>query len=307
MFKGHSYEALCREATWVYQDKIFLGFGLVNFVHRGSYASLLAQNLGYSCDVGTKDINKIFCHRAVTPNFSYTGLEWAVTNPNYFKEGEKHYAKKNENAVKKAKGRGLNCGVERKLENLKFELEETNGLPVNAAISRIELLNIVNNFETSLGRCDGSSNAPRNNCFDFDWYENGDIEIGEYDNNELNGKGMIIFSKTSEYAGHIYEGNFLNYTKNGFGKYSFSKNEYYEGEFLDNKFQGEGKYQFPDGSFDIGQFANNKLNGLASKYDARGILVEHGIYKNDVLAKAVKKGKILMTRKTIKRTQKSIQ
>jgi hypothetical protein len=113
IFAGHTYEALCREATWIYKNK--LEFWDKNDwksdFQNGVYASLLAQHLGYDCDVGSNGADTIACHRAVLPNANFTSLEWQVTNPNYFQEGQKHYAVENQKHVKEAKRRGLSCGV----------------------------------------------------------------------------------------------------------------------------------------------------------------------------------------------------
>ncbi len=111
-YKGHSYEALCRQATWVYENKIhFWDIDWSSSFIDGSYASLLAQDLGYTCDVGSSDVNKIACHNAVSPNSSLTKLEWAISDPQYFKAEDKHLAKVAQNNIKNAKRRGLTCGV----------------------------------------------------------------------------------------------------------------------------------------------------------------------------------------------------
>ena len=105
MFAGHSYEALCHTATSVHTNKVEFRDknNWSSSFEKGTYASLLAQNLGYDCDVGSSDAGKIACHLAVFPNFSYTKLQWRGTDPNSYGEGNKHVAVENGKKIVKAK------------------------------------------------------------------------------------------------------------------------------------------------------------------------------------------------------------
>jgi hypothetical protein len=59
----------------------------------------------------------------------------------------------------------------------------------------------------------------------------------------------------------IYEGDFKNGIKHGFGKLSFANSDYYEGDFIDNKRTGKGKYFFKTGGIYEGDFFENKRHG----------------------------------------------
>ena len=125
--------------------------------------------------------------------------------------------------------------------------------------------------------------------------ENGNYYEGEFNNGELNGNGKII--KIKEYnnnkslnstqkilnkviyngniinfkkeglgketcSDYIYEGNFKNDMKNGKGKINFiNTGDFYEGEFTNDKITGFGKYIWANKHQYIGDFIDGEMNG----------------------------------------------
>ena len=59
--------------------------------------------------------------------------------------------------------------------------------------------------------------------------------------------------------GSIYEGEFKNRTRSGFGRYIYVNGAYYEGEWLAGKRNGAGKQIGPKGTIEEGFFENNIL------------------------------------------------
>jgi len=86
----------------------------------------------------------------------------------------------------------------------------------------------------------------------FGAYENGPEKYeGYWNDDNMEGEGMYIFS-----SGSIYKGAFKNNLFNGEGTYTFSDGAEYIGSWLDNKMHGKGKYTDKDKVVFEGQFFN---------------------------------------------------
>jgi small GTP-binding protein len=99
-------------------------------------------------------------------------------------------------------------------------------------------------------------------------YINGDIYKGNLKEGKKNGNGMYIYKLLNI----VYECNFENDNKNGYGKITFFnkkinirnnnfkniKYELYEGEFQDDKIEGDGIFYYASGKIIKGTFRNNK-------------------------------------------------
>lgn len=105
------------------------------------------------------------------------------------------------------------------------------------------------------------------------------IYYGYFQNNEFNGKGIMINKDGSSLFGdwvngictgkgilkinnlYEYEGDFVENKKNGYGIEKYSDGSKYEGEFLDNKKNGKGKYLNSRGETYEGDFKNDLFDG----------------------------------------------
>ncbi|TPX67720.1 hypothetical protein SpCBS45565_g03604 [Spizellomyces sp. 'palustris'] len=93
-------------------------------------------------------------------------------------------------------------------------------------------------------------------------YQEEGPSIGIYEgerneNKERHGRGKNIFPN-----GDIYEGTYLNGSRNGFGVYKWKKTRArYSGEYKDNLRDGQGDFVYPDGSKYRGQFKEGKRHG----------------------------------------------
>ena len=122
--------------------------------------------------------------------------------------------------------------------------------------------------------------------------------IGEWSDNNLNGKGRIEYP-----SGEIYEGNFIEQKRNGFGNYKFKNGDQYIGEWLNDKPNGKGKYKWANGdvyhgdfeeSFQtgkgifefkggekyVGEFLNSEKHGKGKFYYLNGNIYD-GMWAND--------------------------
>ena len=85
---------------------------------------------------------------------------------------------------------------------------------------------------------------------------NGSIYIGDFIKGIKDGKGK---EETNE---QLYEGDFKNDKKEGYGKVYYKKlKDTYEGEFKNNNITGNGTYKWYDGESYTGSFLNGNMNG----------------------------------------------
>ena len=132
-------------------------------------------------------------------------------------------------------------------------------------------------------------------------FSNGDYYDGDFKNNKMNGQGTMKFKNLGTYIGafsndkasgkgkisfvngDIYEGDFIEGNFNGEGKYSYKNGEIYTGNWVNDKKEGTGTYKFLNGHTHIGQFLDDRANGKGKRYDDKGILVNEGIWKDNLL------------------------
>lgn len=81
---------------------------------------------------------------------------------------------------------------------------------------------------------------------------------GNWENGEMSGKGVFLYSDDS-----LYEGEFLNNKRQGYGKYTWNESKYYEGEWLGGKQHGKGIY-YKNGKVIEGVWINGKLTNHKS-------------------------------------------
>ena len=92
----------------------------------------------------------------------------------------------------------------------------------------------------------------------------------------VNGKGTKLT------RGHIYQGEFKDNHRQGYGIYTFPDGSVYRGQFVKGAMEGEGEYSFQSGDVYKGTFKNNKRNGQGSYYRADGTVLS-GLWEDNVL------------------------
>jgi hypothetical protein len=83
--------------------------------------------------------------------------------------------------------------------------------------------------------------------------------------------------------GTISSGYWRNNKLSGYGVGTFNDGDRYEGQYVDDLQEGYGVYTFSDGERWEGRWSKGKLNGHARVLDARGNIIESGLYKDDTL------------------------
>ena len=164
----------------------------------------------------------------------------------------------------------------------------------------------------ALPPCPNDQEANKNNCYgtytwkDLKW--RGLTYVGEWKNNKIHGKGILIYPDGEKYEGDFkfqqrdglgtsvwsngdkYVGEFKNDKRNGQGIYTHSNGDIYLGENKDDKPHGKGTYTYSQngkwaGYKYVGEYQNGKRNGLGtftygdgSKYKGNYV----GEFKDDI-------------------------
>ncbi|MCB8818319.1 cell wall-binding repeat-containing protein [Desulfosporosinus shakirovi] len=87
-------------------------------------------------------------------------------------------------------------------------------------------------------------------------WANGDVYSGEWKNDKMNGRGVLVYSDGTEYSG-----TFVDNKREGQGYIKWFNNETYTGEWKNDLMSGEGSYTFKNGDKYLGSWLNNKMNG----------------------------------------------
>jgi len=85
----------------------------------------------------------------------------------------------------------------------------------------------------------------------------GEVYIGQFDNDEFNGKAEMKYAN-----GNIYDGDFVNGVK-----------------------QGQGTYNYTNGNYYIGEFKNDVQNGFGKFYNKATNSTKEGIWKDGIFVK----------------------
>lgn len=70
--------------------------------------------------------------------------------------------------------------------------------------------------------------------------------------------------------GNTYTGDWDNDNMQGKGKFTYASKAEYDGDWSDNKYHGTGKYTWPDGSSYEGSWEENTLHGEGIYTDSEG-------------------------------------
>ena len=117
-------------------------------------------------------------------------------------------------------------------------------------------------FVLMVGSTYAQSNLPAcpssgyfHNCFGS-FISNGARYVGEFKENNFNGKGTFTSSNGTKYVGEFKDNNF-----NGQGTITYADGNKYVGEFKDSKQNGQGTFTHPNGERYVGEFKDDKYNG----------------------------------------------
>lgn len=149
---------------------------------------------------------------------------------------------------------------------------------------------------------DGKNVKPVERIYEF---SNGDIYIGKMINNKMHGMGNYIFYSEreikNEYVGEFknnnregkgfykfsngdeYTGSFKREMANGIGRMVYNSGAEYLGEWKDSRKEGYGFYQWKEGDIYIGEFKQGKFNGRGCCFNKYGNLVYEGQWINNVI------------------------
>lgn len=88
-------------------------------------------------------------------------------------------------------------------------------------------------------------------------YKNGDTYIGDFVDSLRCGHGKLESNDKSA----VYEGEWFNDFKHGYGEERFSDQSSYYGSFVKNRKEGQGNMKFPDDRTYDGSFRNDMIEG----------------------------------------------
>ena len=141
-------------------------------------------------------------------------------------------------------------------------------------------LQFINKLDNSIEYYEGEyNNKGEFNGVGIHLFDRNCIYIGQFQNDQYNGKGLLISSEGNSLFGdfvqgectgngHLiidgqldYEGQFENNQKKGFGVEKYIDGSVYEGNFINGEKCGQGKYTFPNGEYYEGNFQNDLYEG----------------------------------------------
>ena len=86
-------------------------------------------------------------------------------------------------------------------------------------------------------------------------FVSGNVFEGNWENDLRNGYGKMTWSD-----GDVFEGNYENDAKNGYGKMTWSDGDVYEGNWENGNQHGYGKYTWSDGDVYEGNWENGNMS-----------------------------------------------
>ena len=99
----------------------------------------------------------------------------------------------------------------------------------------------------------------------------------------VKGKALMYYDEpniNSMKFKNIYEGDYQNNKRDGYGVFIYENGDKYEGEYMDDNINGKGVYTWANGNKYEGQFKDNKKEGKG-KLSFNNNIVE-GLWKNDL-------------------------
>jgi hypothetical protein len=111
---------------------------------------------------------------------------------------------------------------------------------------------------------------------------NGGVYVGEYKNGNRHGQGTYIWND-GPFKSYRDIGEWKDHERTGYRRYIFGQENpnwaghVYEGDFLNGKHHGQGTYIFPSGDVYEGERKDNARNASASEWVQRG-LWQNGVF-----------------------------
>lgn len=116
----------------------------------------------------------------------------------------------------------------------------------------------------------------------IEFVENEELYEGEFNQNEITGKGLYIWSNKN-----TYKGDFVKGIKQGKGKYKWPDGTEYEGDYNNGEREGYGTYKWVDGREFTGRFKGGVPDGKGKlTYKGKCVNIE---YKNGKPIQDIKK------------------
>ena len=99
----------------------------------------------------------------------------------------------------------------------------------------------------------------------------------------IKGKSIMYYNEpdiNKMHFSNIYEGDYINNKREGYGKFIMSNGDIYEGEFQKDSYNGKGKYYWQNGNIYEGGFKNNKKEGRGKLTYSNGLILDC-LWKDD--------------------------
>ena len=111
---------------------------------------------------------------------------------------------------------------------------------------------------------------------------NGDIYIGTYKNDRLNGKGTFQLNEGNNGDIKYYAGDWKDGYKHGKGTIEFTEGTTYTGDFNMNEMHGKGKFTYRNGYYFVGDFVGSKQTGKGVLFDQENNKIYEGYWLDDL-------------------------
>ena len=138
----------------------------------------------------------------------------------------------------------------------------------------------------ALPACPTDQTKRFHNCFGTYVDGSGDIYVGEFQDDEFHGQGIIYFAEEDAFNGDQYVGGFKNNKRHGLGTYYYladgeNKGDVYFGMWKEDVANGYGTYRWADGSREVVEYRDDKANGQGTSYYPDGTVQYIGAYKDN--------------------------
>ena len=119
--------------------------------------------------------------------------------------------------------------------------------------------------QSSLPPCPTDTSVVRTNCFGTYTFPSGEKYVGEFKDDERNGRGTNTFPSGAKYVGEYKDGKY-----NGQGTFTWPSGAKYVGEYKDDKRNGQGTYTYPNGAKYVGEYEDDERNGQGTYTSPNG-------------------------------------
>ena len=137
----------------------------------------------------------------------------------------------------------------------------------------------------ALPACPTDQTKRFHNCFGTYVNGDGDIYVGEFQDDEFHGQGILYYGGGA-FNGDQYVGGFKNNQRHGLGTYYYlaeneNKGDVFFGMFKEDLANGVGTYRWADGEYDVVEYRDDAPNGQGTSYYSDGTVKYIGAYKDD--------------------------